>query len=85
MEVTTRDVTATCPPAEVVRLQFETPVPSCVSEFEPFQVPVNIRWGDLTVDQKTAIAARDICLEEVVEWEAARQSHLKRAETDAGT
>lgn len=84
MQVTVRDVTATCPPPEVIRLQFDTPIPECVTQFEPFEVPAGIDWGDLSVDQKTAIAARDICLAEVEEWEAARQTHLKGA-TDAGT
>lgn len=84
MPITVRDVTATCPPAEVIRLQFDTPIPACVSQFEPFEVPDGIDWGDLSVTQKTAIAARDICLAEVTEWERLRQQHLKGA-TDART
>lgn len=70
-------MSASCPEPRIIDLSFDEPLPACVAELGPFEIPEGITWGDLATEQKAAIERRNLCLEELRAWEAARAAALR--------
>ena len=80
--VVTRDVTATCPPGEVIiDRSFAVEPPDCLRTLKPFRYTDKSKWIEALADGTGEIATQSACLAEIQGWvEAERGARITYTE-----
>lgn len=78
-----RNVTATCPPAEVIiDRSFAAEPPACLKTLTPFRYDAEGKWIEALADGTEEIAEQSACLQAVKDWlETERTARSKEGPT----